>query len=54
VALEYANGHIMLAHDRRVLDVSLEDHLQPRTSDLVDRAKTMTPIINQSVPDAMA
>jgi hypothetical protein len=52
MGLAYANDPIMLAHDRRVLDVSLEDRLLPRTSDLVAWAKTMIPVINQSVRDA--
>jgi hypothetical protein len=44
----------MLAHDRRVLDVPLEERLQSRTSELLAWAKTMLPIINRSVRDARA
>jgi hypothetical protein len=42
----------MLAHDRRVLDVPLEERLQSRTSELLAWAKTMLPVINRSVRDA--
>jgi hypothetical protein len=38
----------MLAHDRRVLDVPLEERLQSRTSELLAWAKTMLPVINRS------
>jgi hypothetical protein len=44
----------MLAHDRRVLDVPLEERLQSRTSELMACAKTMLPVINRSVRDARA
>jgi hypothetical protein len=44
----------MLAHDRRVLDVPLEERLQSRTSELLAWAKTMLPVINRSVRDACA
>jgi hypothetical protein len=42
----------MLAHDRRVLDVPLEERLQSRTSELLAWAKTMLPIINRGIRDA--
>jgi hypothetical protein len=42
----------MLAHDRRVLDVPLEERLQSRTSELLAWAKTMLPVINRSVRDS--
>jgi hypothetical protein len=41
----YVHAPTMLA---RVLDVSLEERLQSRTSDLIEWAKIMLPIINQS------
>jgi hypothetical protein len=44
----------MLAHDRRVLDVPLEERLQSRTSELLAWAKTMLPVINRSIRDARA
>jgi hypothetical protein len=44
----------MLAHDRSVLDVPLEERLQSRSSDLLAWAKTMLPVINRSVRDARA
>jgi hypothetical protein len=44
----------MLAHDRRVLDVPLEEPLQSRTSELLAWAKTMLHVINQNVRDARA
>jgi hypothetical protein len=43
---------LMLAHDRRVLDVPLEERLLTRTSALLAWAKTMLPAINRSVRDA--
>jgi hypothetical protein len=54
VELAYAHAPIMLAHDRRVLDVPLETRLQSRTSDLLAWVKTIQPVINQSVRDAQA
>ncbi len=42
----------MLAHDRRVLDVPLEERLESRTSVLIAWAKTMLPVIRKSVRDA--
>jgi hypothetical protein len=50
----YAHGPIMLANDRRVLDVPLAERLQSRTSDLIAWAKIMLPVITQSVRDARA
>jgi hypothetical protein len=50
----YAHAPIMLAHDRRILVVPLEERLQSRTSDLIAWAKTMLRVINQSVRDARA
>ncbi len=42
----------MLAHDRRLLDVPLEERLLTRTSALLAWTTTMLPAINQSVRDA--
>jgi hypothetical protein len=44
----------MLSHDRRVLDVPLEERLQSRTSELLAWAKTMLLVINRSVRDVRA
>jgi hypothetical protein len=44
----------MLADDRRVLDVPLEERLQLRTSELLAWIKVMLPAINRSVHDARA
>jgi hypothetical protein len=44
----------MLAHDRRVLDVPLEERLQLRTSELLAWIKTMLPVINRNVHDTRA
>jgi hypothetical protein len=44
----------MLAHDRRVLDVPLEERLQSRMSNLIAWAKTMLTVINLSIRDARA
>jgi hypothetical protein len=52
VETAYAHAPLMLAHDRRVLDVPLEERLQSRTSELLAWAKTMLPVINRSVRDA--
>jgi hypothetical protein len=42
----------MLAHDRRILEVPLEERLQTRTAALRAWVKTMLPAITQSVHDA--
>jgi hypothetical protein len=52
--MAYAHAPLMLAHDRRVLDVPLEERLQSRTSKLLARVKAMLPVINRSVHDARA
>jgi hypothetical protein len=54
VETAYAHAPLMLAHDRRVLDVPLEERLQSRTTELLAWAKTMLPVINRSVRDARA
>jgi hypothetical protein len=52
VETAYAHVPLMLAHDRRVLDVPLDERLQSRTPGLLSWAKTMLPVINRSVRDA--
>jgi hypothetical protein len=52
VEMAYAHAPHMLAHDRRVLDVPLQERLQSRTTELVAWARTMLPVINRSVRDA--
>jgi hypothetical protein len=52
--LQKRNNELMLAHDRRVLDVPLEERLQSRTSELLAWAKTMLPVSNRSVRDVRA
>jgi hypothetical protein len=47
-------GPLMLVFDRRILDIPLEERLQSRTSDLVAWAKTMFPVIHQSIREARA
>jgi hypothetical protein len=54
VETAYAHAPLMLAHDRRVLDVPLEERQQSRTTELLAWAKTMLPVINRSVRDARA
>jgi hypothetical protein len=54
VETTYAHAPLMLAHDRRVLDVPLEERLQSRTSDLMSWFKSALPVINLSVRDALA
>jgi hypothetical protein len=54
VEMAYAHAPLMLAHDRRVLDVKLEERLQSRTSELLAWVETMLPVINRSVYDARA
>jgi hypothetical protein len=53
--VETANAHaptpIMLAHDRRGLDVPLEER---RISNVIAWAKTMFPVIDQSTRDVCA
>jgi hypothetical protein len=52
VATAYAHAPLMLAHDRRLLDVPLEERLLTRPSALLAWATTMLPATNQSVRDA--
>jgi hypothetical protein len=52
VTTAYAHAPLMLAHDRRVLDVPLEERLLTRTSALLAWVTTMLPAIRQSVRDA--
>jgi hypothetical protein len=54
VETAYAYASLMLARDRRVLDVPLEERLKSRTSALAARVKTIFPDINQSVRDVRA
>jgi hypothetical protein len=42
----------MLAHDRRIFDIPLDEPLKSRTSDLVAWTKAMFPAIHQSLHDA--
>jgi hypothetical protein len=42
----------MLAIDRRIFDLPLEDRLQERTSDLAAWTKTMLPTIRLSISEA--
>jgi hypothetical protein len=42
----------MLAIDRRIFDISLEERLQARTSDLEAWTKTMLPAIRLSISEA--
>jgi hypothetical protein len=50
----FAYAPLMLARDRRVLDIPLEERLKSRTSALVAWVKTIFPVNNQSVRDARA
>jgi hypothetical protein len=52
--IAYAYGPIMLAHDRRVLDIPSEERLQSRICGIVAWAKTMLPVIHQNIRDARA
>jgi hypothetical protein len=52
--MAYAYGPHIFAHDRRVLDIPLEDRLQSRTSDLIAWAKAMLTAIHKSIRDAQA
>jgi hypothetical protein len=52
VELAYAYSPRMLAHDRRIFDIPLEERLKTRTSDLVAWTKAMLPVIHQSLHDA--
>jgi hypothetical protein len=52
--MTYAHDPLMLAHDRRILDVPLEERLQSRSSELLAWVKTMLPVINQSARDPQA
>jgi hypothetical protein len=54
VEIACAHAPFMLAHDRRVLDVTLEERLQSRISELLAWVETMLPVINRYVRDAQA
>jgi hypothetical protein len=54
VELAYAHAPLMLAHDRRVLDLPLQERIQSRASERLAWDKTRLPVINQSVCDAHA
>jgi hypothetical protein len=54
VEMAYAHAPLMLAHDRRVLEVPLEERLQSRTSELLAWSKSMLPVIHRSISDARA
>jgi hypothetical protein len=45
VTMAYANSPLMLAIDRRIFDIPMEERLHLRTSDLVAWPKTMLPTI---------
>jgi hypothetical protein len=52
VKMAYAHGPIMLALDRRIFDIPLEERLQSRTSDVVAWTKTMLAVIRYSISEA--
>jgi hypothetical protein len=52
--MAYASTLLVLALDLRVLDIPLKERLQSRTSDPVVWAKTMFPVIHQSIREARA
>jgi hypothetical protein len=54
VETAFAYAPLMLARDRRVLNIPLEERLKSRTSALVAWVKTIFPVNNQSVRDARA
>jgi hypothetical protein len=52
VTMAYAHSPIMLALDRRIFDIPLEERLQSRTSDLVAWTTTMLPVFRHSISEA--
>jgi hypothetical protein len=52
MTMAYANSPLMLAIDRRIINIPLEERLQSRTSDLVTWTKTMLPTIRLSISKA--
>jgi hypothetical protein len=52
MTMAYASSPRMLAIDRRIFDIPLEERLQARTSDLDAWTKTMPPIIRLSISEA--
>jgi hypothetical protein len=52
MTMAYANGPLMLAIDRRIFKIPLEERLQSRTSDVVAWTKTMLPVIRHSINEA--
>jgi hypothetical protein len=54
VEMAYTHAPLMLAHDRRIIDVPLEERLQSRTPELLAWVKSILPVINRNVHDARA
>jgi hypothetical protein len=52
MTMAYASNPLMLAIDRRIVDIPLEERLQARTSDLVAWTKTLLPTIRLSITEA--
>jgi hypothetical protein len=52
VKMADTHGPIIVALDRRIFDVPLEEHLQSRTSDLVAWTTTILPVICHSISEA--
>jgi hypothetical protein len=50
--MAYASSPLMLAIDRCIFDIPLEERLQARTSDIDAWTKTMLPIIRLSISEA--
>jgi hypothetical protein len=52
MTMAYANNPLMLAIDRRIFDVSLEERIQSRTFNLVAWTKTMLRTVRHSISEA--
>ncbi len=52
MSMAYASSPLMLAIDRRIFNIPLEERLQGRTSDIAAWTKTMQPTIHISISEA--
>jgi hypothetical protein len=54
IAWKWRTHTLVLALDRRIFDIPLEERLQSRTTDLVAGTKTIFPVIHHSISEARA
>jgi hypothetical protein len=52
MTMAYADAPLILALDKCIFDIPLEERLQSRTSDLIAWTTTMLPVIHHSISEA--